>query len=475
MHFSSHFWKWIKNIFKPQTVSTELFSTLDVGDLEHSLNIRENARKNGIHEEPKTNSLSLDKNEKEIQDELSIYFNEAHKVYDVQMTRFSLDIHSNIDIVKQEITELKNKAGTEIKSEMLKWLDSYKLVVNNHAHKQKIYERFKSEHNIIRDADYPKDTLDYIGFIAFIFVIEIVINANFFAAGSERGLLGGVMESFIISLLNIGFGYVFGIFVRDLNNTKFLFKIRGIFSLSLEIIFTGAFNLFAAHYRNLFETLGRNEALALAGPTMKEKIWVTNADSIWLLLVGMLCCFLAMYKGYKSDDAIPGYGKIDRDLRKSEKDLAIERHNIVNTINITMKNMDVKFENCRENLKTIRHIPGSTLSLAGTCDGKYNCQINHLNKVLEELITIYRKANKKARTSPVPIYFMQIEKLPFQFPHQRILKIESDFNQFEDSYASAISELEATANKFSSIHDDALEEIKNVTANSTTNGERQHD
>jgi hypothetical protein len=184
---------------------------------------------------------------------------------------------------------------------------------------------------------YPDSPYSTYAFFIIAIIIESALNGVFFAEGSEAGLVGGIGTALVIAFFNVTIGGMIGIFsLRYKNHYKQWKVLLGWGGVVIGTVISFIFNLLVAHYRTAM-TLDPDNAASKAMETFSEGILsISDVQSCLLFLLGVLFYFGAVYKGYKADDAYPGYGILARkrdkqhgylsDDKSSADDLIQEAH-----------------------------------------------------------------------------------------------------------------------------------------------------
>ncbi len=180
-------------------------------------------------------------------------------------------------------------------------------------------EHFKSEHGLVRHAEYPDAPFLTALVLFVIMLIETSVNAFVFAAASEHGLLGGWVQAFIFSATNVLAGTALGFLaLRNLNHRKTWRKWAGGGGLLVGVTFALLWNLGVAHFRELISVnpdLIVSQGFIDGGfdvlDRMKADLFGIHSMPGWaLFILGVLAFGCAAWKGYAGlDDKYPGCGK----------------------------------------------------------------------------------------------------------------------------------------------------------------------
>jgi hypothetical protein len=153
-------------------------------------------------------------------------------------------------------------------------------------------------------------------------LVESILNGRFFAMGSEAGLIGGITEALLLSVLNITLAALIGLFAcRYLRHVSWLWKLVAASTLVTLIAAVLALNLLIAHYRDAFVHAqgGLVDFSRVLDRLVNAPTALSDAKSWLLAMLGLVLNGIAIFKFYGMYDPYPGYGKL-----AARKDAAIE-------------------------------------------------------------------------------------------------------------------------------------------------------
>lgn len=271
--------------------------------------------------------------------------------------------------------------------------------------------RFQQDNRLARAAHYPESHLYHYAIVLVIVMIESVANMYFFAKGSALGMLGGLIQSFLVSIVNVGVAIMIGRFgLRGMLHVQAVIKTCGILAVLGHLIFVLAFNLVAAHYRDLLAQ-DPYTALEQSLPATLNAPFELSFDSIMLFSAGIVAALLGLFKGYTSDDPYPGYGKEHRRYRDIEEDVAeqvrLARARSSAPIEAFQKECDAledKAEGQIEELQRLKVVSEKILA-------NYDTRRKGLEDECARHLRHYQEKNMEVRTSKPPSYFGQFPTL----------------------------------------------------------------
>jgi len=187
---------------------------------------------------------------------------------------------------------------------------------------------------IERAAIYPDSHILHFSILAGLVLVEGLANAYFFSTGSDLGLLGGWLQAITVSFTNViaAFFIIGYLCMRHLMNPqKTWFFIPALIGLPIGIAFIVILNLAAAHYRDLLELNAATLAIGDSGVTgqllaplpavLANPFGLQTLEAYLLLTLGLTFAAIAAFKGRTFDDAIPGYGVVQRKAERAARDL----------------------------------------------------------------------------------------------------------------------------------------------------------
>ncbi|HEU0222721.1 MAG TPA: hypothetical protein VFR34_11010, partial [Paracoccaceae bacterium] len=274
--------------------------------------------------------------------------------------------------------------------------------------------RFREIHRLERPVHEHGGMLRWVAIALGLIVLESILNGAVFAQKNEFGLLGGALVALLVSVVNVGVSSLCGYFSRNANHRNWLRKFFGAFLVLAWIGFASGFNLGVAHFRDAVLTLPDwNEAARVARDSLVETPFGIGSIESWLLVgFGLLVSFFAALKGYHADDPYPDYGRVDRAVVKACDTYATQVEAAVEQL---LSQRDAAIAELRDASEEVRRGIGEAVdALFGQSSLR-----SHLTTFLDQcdlkanlLLSIYRDANRAARSTPAPGHFDR----PHAFP-----------------------------------------------------------
>jgi hypothetical protein len=239
-----------------------------------------------------------------------------------------------------------------------------------------------------------------------VLVVESVLNGNLLALSNELGLLGGILDAGIISLLNVAWGFAVGRFM--LPNLWHRSRARisiGVLGVLAYVLVTCAFNLAVGHYRDALAVgLGGQAILDVAPRTLNDPLALTGFKS-WLLVgLGILFSAVALLEGLVWDDCYPGYGAVARRAALQREEFEALYRDLQDDLTIK----DACLKEMRQRNREIgrqRDLFDEIIQNRARMHAALRDHLDHLKNALNQLLSVYREANRRARREPVPARF----------------------------------------------------------------------
>ncbi len=391
------------------------FPALDNDDLVHQYMVLDKAITAGRQNSPDESSQALDSNELSFHHNIeTIAIQSTLKVG--ESTRALRDSIDTLSIAEQSIAIEKVLEGFdgEVQASLTPQLTEIDGCRVDAITAEKDLAEFKKENNLRRTATYPDSSIWTFGILLVALCVESLFNGLFFAKGNDLGLVGGVSIAFIISFLNISFGFASGYLVlRNFNHLSVVRKYLGLIFFLFLIFLSFVFNILIAHYREAL-SIDPDNATTLAVESFRGGILAVSDVESWLLfLVGSIFYVIAAYKGYQFDDPYPGYGKISRLKNHTLGELDDFRQQLIEEVDDIHNECLVKVDSDFKTIKQKQQQLNSYISAFEHQISIYSSHIQNLYSNLNYIITVYREKNSGEREAPRPKYFDKIHDQEF--------------------------------------------------------------
>ena len=376
---------------------------------------------------PTSDSLHGDSNEKEFKNKFQINATQAFQRVEQSLTVLSDSLSSSS--ISKECRVVENLAS------QFERITSSNLtpILSDIDDARKSYERaeddlqnFRKENKIRKEAHYPESNWQSVGFLSVALIIESGLNGSMLAAGSDGGIIGGVFLALIISIINIGFGFINGwLALRYKNHISRLKNLAGYFFFFIILSGTTIFNLLIAHYREALVNTP-DDAGHVAMESFKSGILSINDVQSWLLFgLGMIFMIIAIYKGYHQDDEYPGYGALSKRKNSAKEKVSDLKEDAIEALEELHNDYHEQLEkNCKRAFQVHKTII-SNISAFEQQKTLLTSYIEHLQDIYLYVIGLYRDTNSSERSDAAPGYFQKALDCELNIPQSQILYIDN--------------------------------------------------
>jgi hypothetical protein len=420
------------------------FLHLDVSSAAREMRLAARAEENGQRELPASDAHMLDGVEREILDRVSAVARQADQesaaqfeAYDSRIAGFGL--LTQIPAISLASTQAVGEMKAAVVQANLRLTTARDNVSQSYAQ----LRAFQSEHGLRRPAQLSKPFMATTGAIILTWVGETVANAFLLGQNDDLGLVGGTVAAATVGGLNIGVAAFVGRKIWPLISLKASgSRTLGIALTALWGLFVLVWNLLAAHYRDAkVAGVAKPEVAAL-------DLFGTAPDSLYswgLLIAGVLFSIIAAHSAFRMDDPYPGYGEVTREHQSRCADYSGEVEDVTTDLTEIWKDAIETASEARSELAG--QLEDRDRAIAGRSNfaRRYSQFSRELESAANQLLTIYREANRAARSSPAPSHFDE----PFSLPEPPIppapkLQVkEADIEAADASLAAASEKLSA--------------------------------
>jgi hypothetical protein len=317
-----------------------------------------------------------------------------------------------------------------------------------------------------RHADYPASMVMHFALLATFILLESLANMSIFARVSQMGLLGGLLQAMLISIMNVGFAaWVGGFLLRGLNYRALFPKLLNAAGLALYLVYVFVFNFVAAHFRNLLtpSTTSVDQALTGAVPSAFSRPFDLGLESWMLLILGLVASFFGMREGFRADDRHPGYGALHRRRKRLQEDYEHEKSLFRDRVlQLSVANVRTTCEQARAGadvlLADLRNVKSTAAALAEDYAGS----LADIDRQYREDLGRYRRENVEVRTDPPPRYFSHYESFPKRLDRTRLEPLSRRAEDLLTEGAKFLQELKKLASTGSQREKSAIERFEEM-------------
>lgn len=440
------------------------FLPLRVDNLAEKMDLEDRGRENGKADQPESSSEAPDAVEQEIIRRIREVATNALSRLSDQLATYNERL-SSIDPTGSAATmqAIGSQSENGFRAKVVQWQTELSIARKEMKEREEAIEAFKSENNLRRPPNPPKNSFVMVAVLAVLFLLETIPSAIMIAPGDEGGLLGGFVYAILYTLIGMSCGFSAG--RVGLTNTGHNKLIRRMFGwVATAIFLAGAFlvSLSLAHVRGAV-LVGHTsqEAAVIALSSMRYSTFdFADTNSVLLIVLGIFCALIAMFEGWVWQDPYPGYAARMRNQQKARSTF----QDLVERSLEDLKEVEERFiEEIRAEQTSLRErrmqMP-RILEERKRLIQKYKGHIDHLQDAGRALLLIYRDANKRARTTPAPKYFSEawvlegfeppvIDDNAYSFPEASFSGVDEaltgSIQRLQDAYRQSIEWVEKLA------------------------------
>ena len=243
--------------------TAQLFPAVDQAQLARTLRLEQRSAELGMQQRPNFSATLPDPVESEIDGEIEERARRAHAEYQAQCSAYEARIRNAIITREQRVAV--EAAGKNTLSDFTATIrdDSNHLFLaaKRVQETSRALQIFKERNQLSRppaDASSWQRLAAWLGLIVLV-LFEAFLNGSFFAKGSELGLVGGMTQALILSVLNVGGAMLYAIFgLPRLVHRKVAWKLVGAASTVIWVGWLVVVNLAIGHFRDLYAIYGDN-------------------------------------------------------------------------------------------------------------------------------------------------------------------------------------------------------------------------
>jgi hypothetical protein len=393
------------------TPGAPTFAQLDVEQLARELKLDERAEKAAMAGQPAADADGPDSAELDILGRIQAYASTAcddylalRDLYENRIQRAAVTPDLKVQIEAAGANSL-----ADFKAEILHDQNQLHNLLRTVGNREDEFREFRERHCIKRlpkTVSKGERVLGLLLLLVFV-LLESVINGLFFAEGSEAGIIGGVVQALVLSVLNVGVAALYAYYgLPLLFHRRGGIKFVGALVTLVFLIWLGGLNLAIGHFRDLFIAgAGSVQMAELLNRLTTAPLFLADAKSFILVLLGVALGLLAVIDVAATRDLYPGYGTIGRERQKAIEEYAEEN---ARSLAAMMRLRDQTAEDLSSAIEIIR---GGQFQMQEAIEGRtrlhhsYKAYLDHLAVVHERLVQRYRECNRRVRRGEPPAYF----------------------------------------------------------------------
>ncbi len=392
--------------FRP---TTELFAALDVERVAKDMGLEEEGRKRGEQDQPPSDTSTFDPVELSVMERIES--EQAKAVHDLEDTLDSfssrlsaLDFEEQFSLVRQA----RDASLSEFKAEAEKGTDELHGLRRALKDAENYCAWFRRKHHLMRPAYVPAGASQYLkwAIIALLFVFESGFNGIYLAKGSEQGLLGGVVEAAGFSAINIAIALLSALYtIRYVVHRNWAGKLFGLLWIPVYLGVIITLNLALAHYRDASGTLLEGASLEVIAAMRSDPFALQDINSWTLFGVGIVFSIIALIDGFTLRDPYPGYANAEKKLQHARKNYIDHKRMLIDELKDVRDEHNGLVKDIIHNLSSRRREQGAIIAHRARVLNLFESHEEQLERAARQLLSKYREADIKARTTAAPSHF----------------------------------------------------------------------
>jgi len=398
--------------------STQAFPPLDLDEVAAKLGLEQRAREAAAQDRPFLDAAVPDSTERDCLTEIE---RRAHRsleeyraelaVYDGRIRRALVSSDQRVQIEAAGQGALGDFAALAVDD-----LEQLHLITREVEGRQQEYDQFRQANRITRlpRLVWGREKVLRGLVIAILFLLESVLNGLMFAKGSDAGIIGGIAQALMLSLLNLGSAILLACYgLPQFVHRNIGRKLLGLLCVPAFVVMAISINLLIAHFRDAFIAhAGDVDMGALQAQLLTHPFRLADANSWVLCAVGVGFSLIALIDATGFEDPYPGYGRIGRLLAHSIAHFAQLKSNCLDGL---MRRRDAAIKDMTDVISDLRSLEyDADLAVQGRARLHHDfvAHLASLATAHASLVLRYREANERARKTAPPPYFREPPKTP---------------------------------------------------------------
>ncbi len=272
--------------------------------------------------------------------------------------------------------------------------------------------RFRERHRLQRAARLvgPRTRMFRWLLLAVIVLAEAITNGLFLASASTAGVIGGVSQALAFALLNVGMMVLAGRWFRSwLVYRNVAVQLAGLVGLMAAAAGCLTLNLTLAHFRDLYAVAAGAPVpvAALLDRVLTHPLLLADFQSWLLAALGVGFAVVAFIDALGLADPYPGYERVAQAREQAVVDYAEAKADCLAGLMQRRDDALQAMQAAIDLLERSRHEYQLALQGQARLLSEFDSWLAHLHDVYTQLVTRYRDANRRSRTTPAPEWFGQ--------------------------------------------------------------------
>jgi hypothetical protein len=189
-----------------------------------------------------------------------------------------------------------------------------------------------------------------------------------------------------------------------------------------------------------------------------------DVKSWWLAGIGVLFAFISLIDGFKWDDPYPGYGELTRRRESKREDYLDRKHYWLDSVNERREQARAEVGEIRRDMDMMQGEIWQASVGRRNFTASFFAHQSNLEAAGNQLVGVYRDANRRVRRRPAPSYFEQ----RWQLTRTEIsVPSEIDRDLLRKQVEGITASLSDALNKIHETHDQTIGDFDHLDSRDT--------
>jgi|GEM_PF-2713461 len=381
------------------------FPRLDLDRTAERLRLVELAEENARHEIPASSDEAFDAPQERIEQFIRGEVARIGARYETSLAGLNSRIRA-LDVPKYLLHISEVPRSFQQKLETLAQEAQHKLANAREVYERRRaeYQEFRERNQLRREPHYPDSKFNLVALLLAVGVLEGLVNAYFFAQGSDFGYLGGALYALLLAAVDVLIVFNLGRLMAWMVSRQWGYRAAALGALAIFLAWATGFNLLVGHVREGLQT-NPDGAMRVALDTFRNApLGLSQADSWVLVAIGLALSVLAMIDGLGWDEKVPRYGALHRELVLARDDLQHWKRTWTEHTLALQEQLLARIDALLRDLHRDRVALGNTIGTKTLLMRNLRNFASHYEESDNALMRIYRDHNQRSRSSPPPAY-----------------------------------------------------------------------
>lgn len=386
----------LKNTSWPNTDASLIIEALSIPNV---------AAADGAKNQPASDQRQLSQIEREVVGKFKRKLSEAKEFSESIWRSSKLRIEdANVEALGTRLSQIESKIAVR-KNELV---NTHRVALQNAQDKwqkaTKELQSFQIREKREGAPHYPENKMPLYASIAIIFLIESIINANFYAKANVLGLLGGLIAAVTVAFVFLLLAEIFSLSIREMFHISPIRKGLGLFAFLIALGLTVSAALGAGHYRTAAESNAFEAETIAWGRFLETPLQVGGFSSLILTIISLLICAGYTALLLKREDLYPGYSSRARKEEEKREIYEDELSELTDQIRRERESIEIEIRAVEAEIKDARNSAFSPPDPVPII-AYFKSWVSQAESDAQTVLERYRQINRQVRSDEPPEYF----------------------------------------------------------------------